>query len=99
MKPDGPTARKLGRAVSLERRNAEGDGGDDQKKTGKYIWHTIGDGKVRSEHADRDGETFDWDDPPEGGHPGEAPNCRCWAEDIKDNARSLKIKSPARKAR
>jgi hypothetical protein len=23
---------------------------------------------------------FDWENPPEGGHPGEAPNCRCWAE-------------------
>lgn len=47
----------------------------------------MGDGKVRSSHADRDGKTFSWDDPPEGGHPGEALNCRCTAEDIVDKKR------------
>lgn len=57
---------------------------DAAKKEGKYIWHTVGDGKVRSSHAERDGKTFSWDDPPEGGHPGEAPNCRCWAEDTEE---------------
>ncbi|WNK00085.1 phage minor head protein [Thalassospiraceae bacterium LMO-JJ14] len=55
------------------------------KKSGKYIWRTRGDSKVRSAHAERDGKVFDWDNPPEGGHPGEAPNCRCLAEDVKDN--------------
>jgi hypothetical protein len=57
---------------------------NDANKEGKYIWHTVGDGKVRSAHAERDGKTFSWDDPPEGGHPGEAPNCRCTAEDVED---------------
>ncbi|MEE8393530.1 MAG: phage minor head protein, partial [Rhodospirillales bacterium] len=47
------------------------------KKEGSYIWRTVGDSKVRSSHAERDGKVFSWDDPPEGGHPGEAPNCRC----------------------
>ncbi|MBD3661803.1 MAG: minor capsid protein, partial [Arenibacter algicola] len=55
---------------------------DNTKKDGKYIWRTRGDGKVRSSHADRDGKVFSWDDPPEGGHPGEAPNCRCRAEPV-----------------
>lgn len=59
------------------------DKGED-KKTGKYIWHTAGDGKVRSSHAERNGKEFLWDNPPEGGHPGEAPNCRCTAEDVDD---------------
>lgn len=53
------------------------------KRAGRYIWRTRGDGKVRSAHAERDGKVFSWDDPPEGGHPGEAPNCRCRAEDVK----------------
>ena len=51
------------------------------KKQGSYIWRTAGDSKVRSSHAERNGETFSWDAPPEGGHPGEAPNCRCRAEE------------------
>ncbi|CCQ74449.1 phage head morphogenesis protein [Magnetospira sp. QH-2] len=55
---------------------------DAEKKEGTYIWRTVGDNKVRSSHADREGQTFSWDDPPEGGHPGEAPNCRCWAEEV-----------------
>ncbi len=50
----------------------------------KYIWHTMGDSKVRSEHAARNGQIFDFDNPPEGGNPGEAPNCRCWAEPIEE---------------
>lgn len=55
---------------------------DDSKKKGKYIWRTRGDGKVRSTHADRNGKVFSWDSPPEGGHPGEAPNCRCTAQQV-----------------
>lgn len=55
-----------------------------QEQSGHYVWHTIGDGRVRSSHADRDGKVFSWNAPPEGGHPGEAPNCRCWAEDVEE---------------
>ena len=51
------------------------------KKQGSYIWRTAGDSKVRSSHADRNGKTYSWYDPPEGGHPGEAYNCRCRAEE------------------
>jgi len=62
----------------------------DSKKKGKYIWHTMGDGRVRSSHADRDGKAFSWDNPPDGGHPGEAYNCRCTAEDLKSNKADCK---------
>ncbi|MCP4393335.1 MAG: hypothetical protein GY804_03565, partial [Alphaproteobacteria bacterium] len=50
--------------------------------TTKYIWHTQKDSKTRSSHADRDGKVFEWAHPPEGGHPGEDYNCRCWAEPV-----------------
>ena len=56
-------------------------GEDADEKKGTYIWRTVGDNRVRSEHAVRDGKTFSWDNPPDGGHPGEAPNCRCTAEE------------------
>ena len=46
----------------------------------RYVWRTMNDNRVRDEHQDREGETFAWDDPPEGGHPGEDIQCRCYAE-------------------
>ena len=46
----------------------------------RYIWRTVRDNRVREEHAERDGQVFSWDDPPEDGHPGEPINCRCYAE-------------------
>lgn len=49
------------------------------RPTTHYIWRTRGDSKVRSSHAKRDGQIFSWDDPPEGGHPGENYGCRCTA--------------------
>lgn len=45
-----------------------------------YVWRTSQDSRVRDEHEEREGETFEWDDAPEDGHPGEAVNCRCYAE-------------------
>jgi len=50
-----------------------------------YVWHTVGDADVRPMHQHLAGRTFRWDDPPvaeasgERHHPGEFPNCRCWA--------------------
>ncbi len=69
---------KIGPGSTTERIiNRELDAlGDD----GFYIWRTVGDGKVRGEHATRAGKRFDWSDEPAGGHPGEDYNCRCWAE-------------------
>ena len=46
----------------------------------QYVWRSRDDGKVRSSHAHYDDQVFSWDDPPEGGHPGQAFNCRCHAE-------------------
>lgn len=45
-----------------------------------YIWRTAQDERVRETHAEREGKTFAWDDPPEGGAPGEDYQCRCFAE-------------------
>ena len=45
-----------------------------------YIWRTSEDERVRPEHEERDGEHFEWDDPPEDGHPGFPIQCRCIAE-------------------
>ena len=44
-----------------------------------YIWQTVGDNRVRPEHAARDGEEIECEDSPSGGHPGEAFGCRCSA--------------------
>lgn len=46
----------------------------------RYVWRTVSDSRVRPEHEERDGQSFDWDDPPDDGHPSEAVLCRCWAE-------------------
>lgn len=48
----------------------------------QYIWRSGDDDKVRDSHAAYDDRVFRWDGPPEGGHPGEAHNCRCYAEPI-----------------
>ena len=45
-----------------------------------YTWRTANDNRVRDEHADREGQHYEWSDPPEDGHPGEAIQCRCFAE-------------------
>lgn len=50
----------------------------------KYIWRTALDSGVRPEHEEREGQVFSWNDPPSDGHPGEATNCRCYAEPIID---------------
>ncbi len=47
----------------------------------KYTWRTSQDERVRESHAEKEGEVFDWDNPPEDtGHPGEDYQCRCTAE-------------------
>lgn len=59
----------------------------------KYRWRNAGDERVRGNpsgryphaspsHWEREGKVYSWDEPPEGGHPGEAIQCRCWAEPI-----------------
>ena len=62
-------------------------------KTGQYIWRTARDEKVRKDHAERDGKTFDYANPPNGGNPGDDYNCRCWAEPIPENSLKTIFKS------
>lgn len=45
-----------------------------------YKWRTAKDERVRKLHADREGKTFSWNEPPSDGHPGQPIQCRCWAE-------------------
>ena len=66
-KPDDETVAALNTAVS-------------KAPPGKYIWRTVGDNRVREEHAALDGEVREWNDSPD---PGKEFNCRCWAEPIK----------------
>lgn len=49
-----------------------------------YIWRSQDDARVRQAHAENDDRVFAWANPPAGGHPGEAWNCRCTAEPIID---------------
>lgn len=59
----------------------------------KYIWRTTGTIKVRGNpnglypnakpsHWAREGKIFSWDNPPQGGHPGQDYHCMCYAEAI-----------------
>jgi SPP1 gp7 family putative phage head morphogenesis protein len=53
-----------------------------------YIWRSRDDAKVRDRHAANDDRLFRWDTPPEGGHPGQAHNCRCHAEPVAPGSQS-----------
>ncbi len=79
------------KAIRLALNETSPHASETAEKTGKYIWRTRGDRKVRSEHAARDGKVFDWDNPPVGGHPGEASNCRCTAEAINCNREEIAL--------
>jgi hypothetical protein len=46
----------------------------------KYKWRMPKDESARENHKAREGNIYSWDNPPEDGHPSEAPGCRCWAE-------------------
>jgi SPP1 gp7 family putative phage head morphogenesis protein len=76
---------KLNGELTLNRQTALG--------IGEYIWRTVKDERVRGNpgglypdaapsHWDREGKKYKWSDPPEGGHPGEAIQCRCFAEPV-----------------
>jgi SPP1 gp7 family putative phage head morphogenesis protein len=52
-----------------------------------YIWRTMHDPEVRASHWAMEGVVCEWANPPEvenegNHHPGEWPNCRCFAEPI-----------------
>lgn len=48
----------------------------------EYIWRSRDDERVRSLHRQYGDQTFFWDIPPEGSHPGAGYNCRCYAEPV-----------------
>lgn len=45
-----------------------------------YFWRSSGDGAVRLQDQRQNGKRYAWDNPPEGGHPGQKVRCRCSAE-------------------
>jgi SPP1 gp7 family putative phage head morphogenesis protein len=68
----------------------------------KYKWVTAHDERVRGNpygrypkavpsHYARDGKMFDWNQPPEGGHPGMAILCRCHAQPDFETIEALEI--------
>lgn len=76
---------KLNGVLSKERQTSIG--------VRRYVWRTSLDERVRGNpagrypnafpsHWDREGKIFEWETPPIDGHPGEAINCRCYAEPI-----------------
>lgn len=52
----------------------------------RYIWRSQDDAKVRDSHEEYDDRVFRWDEAPAGGHPGQAHNCRCYAEPLRPDA-------------
>lgn len=65
---------ELGNAAGYAMQESQRLGGVTQ-----YIWRATKDSRTRPEHKARDGKTFNWDDLPWDGHPGQAINCRCVA--------------------
>lgn len=63
----------------------------------RYVWSTSGDERVREAHAELDGQTFDWSDPPEVSddgrreHPGGDYQCRCVAVPVVEEAEGLDL--------
>lgn len=69
------------------------------KKQEESEWYYIDprykdDDKVRSTHAVREGKIFNKHIPPEDGTPGEAYNCRCWAEPKKSAVPKKELSPP-----
>lgn len=54
----------------------------------RYIWRSRDNAKVRDNHAEHDDQVCRWDEPPAGGHPGQAHNCRCYAEPVMPGSRN-----------
>lgn len=69
---------KLNGELNQERQEAMG--------VSRFIWRTANDNRVRDEHAELEGEEFEWDNPPvvdgEEIIPGSAIQCRCYSEPV-----------------
>lgn len=58
----------------------------------KYMWSTSGDELVRDSHAEKDGQIFEYANPPaDTGHPGHDVNCRCVAIAVFDEVQEKQI--------
>ena len=69
----------------------------------EYVWRTVQDRRVvgnptgeypigndkHMDHYHREGKRFRWNQPPPDGFPGQAIQCRCWAEPILDAKKIL----------
>ncbi|MGL5582386.1 MAG: phage minor head protein, partial [Cetobacterium sp.] len=55
----------------------------------KFEWVTVGDNRVRETHADRAGQIYEWDNPPDGQIPGSDYQCRCVASIVVDEILEL----------
>ena len=63
----------------------------------KYTWSTSGDERVRESHAEKDGQVFEYANPPaDTGNPGHDYNCRCVAIPVLDDV--VKSSSNAQEA-
>src|SRR6185436_18478971 len=48
-----------------------------------FIWRTSQDERVRDSHEEKEGETYEWENPPvDTGIPGADYQCRCTAEPV-----------------
>jgi uncharacterized protein HI_1407 len=58
----------------------------------KYMWSTSGDERVRDSHAEKDGQIFEYANPPaDTGPPGHDVNCRCVAIAVFDEVQEKQI--------
>ena len=58
----------------------------------KYMWSTAGDERVRESHAEKDGQVFEYANPPaDTGNPGHDVNCRCVAIAVFDEVQEKQI--------
>ena len=55
----------------------------------KFIWVTAGDARVRPTHAERNGNIYEWDNPPDGEIPGRPIRCRCTADIVESEVLML----------
>ncbi|HHV6841313.1 TPA: phage head morphogenesis protein [Haemophilus influenzae] len=57
----------------------------------KYMWSASLDERVRKSHAEKDGQIFEYSNPPaDTGHPGHDFNCRCVQIPVLDDVVNLK---------
>lgn len=61
----------------------------------KYMWSASLDERVRESHAEKDGQIFEYSNPPaDTGHPGHDFNCRCVQIPVLDNNEQIVKNSP-----